>query len=215
MWPHHRRMAVADRTRGVICLLFSGTACASASSTPLASTSLASPPQPGDALEVRFSREPEQSGIYPIDEIGDVPLPFLGRRTVLDLSPAELRSTLLQQYEAQLPNQTVYVRVLRRVRVLGAVSQPGVYHVDATVTLADVIARAGGVSEDGHLTQVRLRRGDSEIRTDIHVAATTIPTLQSGDQVFVPRKSWLARNSGSLLASLIAFAGLVLAAGAF
>ncbi|MBX2810169.1 MAG: SLBB domain-containing protein [Myxococcales bacterium] len=166
-------------------------------------------PKSGDAIEVRFSREPDRGGTFQIDDTGEVPLPFLGRLQILELNTGELRALLTRRYEEQLPNQTVYVRVLRKVRVLGAVTEPGVYFVDDTTNLADAIARAGGVRPDGNLTAVRIRREGREVTTNIKVAAMSVPKLESGDQIFVPRRTWLARNGMSLLASVITVAGIV------
>lgn len=186
-------------------------ACASSTDAPLlfGQIPVQVTPKPGDAVEVLFSREPDRSGTFHIDELGEVPLPFLGRLRILDLTAGQLRSLLIRRYEQQLPNQTVYVRVLRRVRVLGAVSEPGVYFVDSTMTLADLLAKAGGAREDGNLTAVQISRKGREVTTNIHDAAETVPTLESGDQVFVPRTNWVSRNALGLLTSIITMTGIV------
>ena len=108
--------------------------------------------------------------------------------------PADrLRQEILDAYNAQFRNQSIQVTVLRRIRVLGAVQNPGLYHADPTMTVADIVALAGGPTEQGRLDQVRLVRDGREIeaRLDSPVAMQ----LQSGDQILVPERSWFARNT--------------------
>jgi protein involved in polysaccharide export with SLBB domain len=160
------------------------------------------PLEPGDAIEVRFSREPDQNGTYDVDQTGSVALPFLGSRDVSGIAPSELQAGLIEAYQGQLRNQTVQVRLLRRVRVLGAVRSPGLYRVDATMALADIIAMAGGATEDGKLEDTRIQREDGTVRVDVERGAG-VYTLESGDQVYVPLKSWFVRNSAVLAAGFM------------
>lgn len=167
------------------------------------------PLEPGDAVEVTFSREPDQNGIYDVDPTGAVALPFLGVRNVSGAAPADLRTELVGEFETQLRNQTVQVRFLRRVRVLGAVNDPGLYRVDATMTLADIIAMAGGATEDGKLEETRIQRDDGTVLADVEGGAGVLE-LHSGDQVYVPLKSWFVRNSAVLAAGFMSAVTIVL-----
>ena len=146
----------------------------------------ASPLQPGDAIRVSFSREPDQNGTYQVDATGLVSLPFIGSHVVTSTPPDSLRRELLSAYDGQLRNQTVSVELLRRVRVLGAVKQPGLYQVDAAMTLADVVAQAGGTTEDGrHKRRSHRTRRPSRSRQR-RGRRRRFPYLASGDQVLVP-----------------------------
>lgn len=158
-----------------------------------------SPLRPGDAIRVDFSMEPDQSGTYRVDPSGEVPLPFLGARTVTETEPALLRKELKSAYDEQLRNQTVEIRLLRRVRVLGAVANPGLYDVDATMSLADLVAEAGGTTPRGSLDDVRIVRDGGSVRTNLEDSRRVFATLESGDHVLVPERSWFARHSSSLI----------------
>jgi protein involved in polysaccharide export with SLBB domain len=173
------------------------------------------PLQPGDAIEVRFSWEAEQTGTFLVNETGTAALPFLGSWAVTETPPAALRTRLLEAYREQLRNQTVEVRLLRRVRVLGSVQEPGLYHIDATMTLADIVATAGGATPDGKLEDTRILRGGRELRADVEGGAGVFQQLASGDQVFVPRKSWWTRNSALLVSASLSAAALLLGTFAF
>ncbi len=170
----------------------------------------ATPLEPGDAIQVSFSRESDQSGQYEIDEAGRVSLPFLNVWNVRGMAPDSLRTTLLTAYHAQLRNQTIEVRLLRRVRVLGEVQKPGLYLVDGTMTLADLVAKAGGATGNGNLEHVRVYRGAKRTQADLRTGASAFKELHSGDQVYIPEKSWLSRHSATVIGAVIsAAAGLV------
>ena len=103
------------------------------------------PLAPGDAIRTTFWREPQLNGDYRVDETGTVVLPVLGARSVRDIDPVHLKTALVNDYGRQLRSpDDVQIVLLRRVRVLGAVKTPGLYLVDPTMTLGDVIALAGG-----------------------------------------------------------------------
>lgn len=173
------------------------------------------PLRPGDAVRVTLSLEPDRSGQFTIDEEGRVGLPFLGDRRATGLPPDSLRRSLIADYRRQLRNQTIDVRLLRRVRVLGQVAEPGLYHVDATMSLADVVARAGGTTSEGELDDVRVLRRGTEVNTSVRTEAGAFERLRSGDQVYVPRRSWFARHSGVLLSGAISMAGFLIGVAVF
>jgi protein involved in polysaccharide export with SLBB domain len=72
--------------------------------------------------------------------------------------------------------------------------KPGLYSVDPTLTVFDVIALAGGATRDANQNKLQLIRGGENIRLSLNPAAIARSTLRelgmrSGDQVAVPRKS--------------------------
>jgi protein involved in polysaccharide export with SLBB domain len=172
---------------------------------------LNSPLMPGDAIRLAGTREAEIPGEYPVDEVGTVVLPLLGSRDVTGVPAPELKRQLVADYRQQLRNQDVQIALLRRVRVLGAVKNPGIYHVDPTMTVADAIALAGGATQQGKLKGVRVLRAGKVIRSDVDVNAPVAKEMQSGDQVLVPERSWFARNGQYVIGGAIAALGVVVA----
>lgn len=152
---------------------------------------------PGDVVRVRVWREADLSGDFGVDETGTVVLPRLGPTPVAGVAPAELRERIVRGYTAFLNHASVEVVLLRRVQILGAVRTPGLYPVDATMTLGDALALAGGTTPQGHPDRVVLvRRGGGE-RTAVSRRTRVADTpLSSGDQLFVPERSWISRNPG-------------------
>lgn len=157
------------------------------------------PPQnlkPGDVVRLRIWREPDLSGEFPVDERGIATLPRLGEVRVVDLPPDSLRAQLVREYGRYLNNPTVEVTPLRRVAVIGAVRQPGLYPVDPTMRVSEVLALAGGAAADGKQDRVELRRDGERVEADLSMVSTVGQLLiRSGDQLYVPQRSWLSRNS--------------------
>lgn len=191
-----------------------------ASQTPLVADSdrgdgaSAQPLAPGDAIHLAFSREPDLGGDFPVDEDGTVALPLLGIRTVRQRSPTELKRSLLTEYAQQIRNQDVRITMLRRVRILGAVKNPGLYRVDPTMTVVDAVALAGGATEQGKLKQVRVFRDGHEVGSPLDLNARLLPQLHSGDQIVVPERSWFSRNGGYVVAAGISAVGIIIARAA-
>jgi polysaccharide export outer membrane protein len=165
---------------------------------------------PGDAIEVHSWREPELSGEYQVDEAGIVILPLLGARDVTGIPLARLKRRTFEEYALQFQNQEVRVALLRRIRVLGWVQQPGLYHVDPTITIEDALALAGGPTLEGRTDQVRLFRAGKDYVVPLNGQETG--PFHSGDQIFVPKRSWLSRHSGVLVGTIITSAAIIASA---
>jgi polysaccharide biosynthesis/export protein len=163
--------------------------------------------QPGDLIRLKIWREPDLSGDYRVDENGVAIFPKIGPLPVSQLSTDSLKSLLVSSYNAYLQNPAVEVTFLRRINVLGEVKSPGLYDVDPTMTVADVVAMAGGVTPDGNSKKIELLRrgqpGSAQIKPHSRLADSS---LRSGDQLRVPQRSWLSRNGTVVAASVTAVA---------
>ena len=168
--------------------------------------------RPGDLIRLKIWQEPELSGDFVIDAAGEVVLPKVGTMQVLEDSPEMLEDRIVAAYSQFLQHQSIDVTLLRRVQVLGAVRNPGLYPVDATMTISDALALAGGATTDGRPDRVELvrdgKRIESELGPETRLSGAAI---QSGDQLFVPERSWLARNTGLVAAGLSTGASLIIA----
>ncbi len=168
--------------------------------------------KPGDVIKLQVWREPDFSGDFLVDEAGFVTLPRLGDLRVLDFTAASLEADLLERYRVYLRNPSIEISVLRRIRILGAVRTPGLYQVDPTTTLADAIALAGGVTPQGKQDVVELRRNGELLVAEVNASVSLGDTpLRSGDQLFVPERSWFSRNTNILAAGIGAVVTLIVA----
>lgn len=169
--------------------------------------------QPGDAVRVEIAREPDLScdeSRCAVDEKGYVTFPRLGPVLVTRMSPDSITSLVQHFYGPSLRDPAIAVTVLRRVNILGAVQKPGPYLVDPTMRITDAIAKAGGATPDGRPDRVELRRGGE--RTNISLRSDTRlseAALRSGDQLYVPQRGWVSRNTGLVAAGITAVTSVV------
>jgi protein involved in polysaccharide export with SLBB domain len=156
--------------------------------------------QPGDLIRLKVWREPEMSGDVIVNGVGEATLPRLGTVQVAGWSPDSLRGFLVSSYAKYLKDPAIDVTVLPRVTILGAVRNAGVQNVDPTMTIADALALAGGPSSDGKQDRVELRRRGERVPVKLTLAMRLADTpVRSGDQLVVPLRSWLSRNTGVVL----------------
>jgi polysaccharide export outer membrane protein len=165
---------------------------------------------PGDLVRLKIWREPDLSGDFQVNAEGRVVLPKLGEMSVAGVTPDSLHTALVQSYSRFLRDPAIEITVLRRVNVSGAVRNPGLYPLDATMTVADAVALAGGATSDGKIDKVELRRAGRTLMVDLgtRTRLSTTP-VQSGDQLFVPQKSWTSRNTGLVAAGITAMTTVV------
>jgi protein involved in polysaccharide export with SLBB domain len=156
----------------------------------------------GDVIRLKIWREPDMSGEVVVDEAGVATLPRLGPLQVADLPADSLKRMLVRSYSKYLRDPAIDITVLRRITVLGAVKTPNVYHVEPTMTVADAVALAGGAAPDGKVDQVELRRNNGRpVRLTRQTRLADTP-IRSGDQLYVPQRSWLSRNAGLVIAGV-------------
>jgi polysaccharide export outer membrane protein len=168
--------------------------------------------QPGDLVRLRIWREPDLSGDFPVDEAGIVVFPLLGPLLVTAESPTSLKVRLAAAYQEYLRNPSIEVFPMRRVNILGSVRAPGLYPVDATMTLDDAVALAGGTTPQGDLDKVDLLRGGERIQGRLSQRTMSADlAIRSGAQLFVPERSWISRNSNIVAVSISASVSLVIA----
>lgn len=168
--------------------------------------------QPGDVVKLWVWREEEMTGEFPVPESGVIVFPKIGAWTVTGKSTETLKDELLAEYRRFLRNPSIEITFLRRVSILGAVREPGLYAVDATMSMASVLALAGGTTEHGRPDRVELFRDGERLVTQItqRTRVSDLP-LRSGDQLYVPERTWLSRNSALVSAMLSGIVSVAIA----
>ena len=199
------------RTVCMGALLLGTPARRSAAAQEVATSSDSFSLEPGDVVQVDVWREKDLSGNFNVDEHGQLTLPMLGPVEVLGRPWDGLRDSLIAAYQVQLKNPSVTLTPLRRVQVLGAVNRPGQYLADPTLSLAGLIALAGGATPDGDLHRVRVvRNGQTIVKSGSVESLLLRAGVHSNDQIFVDRHSWLERNATFVASALISTAGIII-----
>ena len=168
--------------------------------------------RPGDIVRVWVWREKDYSGEFPVEARGSVVLPVLGEMTVSGHTAEQLTDTLREAYRKYLNNPSIEVTVLRRVAVQGEVMKPGLYPADATISIAELITLAGGVTPNGNQKKIELLRNGRVLVSGLGPGAVLQRSpVQSGDAIFVPQKGWFSRNGQIFLYGGVSLATAVLA----
>lgn len=158
--------------------------------------------QPGDQVVLSIWREPDLSGTFTVDAEGNVTLPRVGVVPASAMSGDELQAHVLEALTRYLRNPSIDIRVLRRVGVQGEVVRPGLYMVDLTTTLREVISEAGGITEFGNPNRISIVREGERIPIGEGAGARFVGAeLRSGDQVMVGRRSWFELNSLAIVST--------------
>ncbi|HEY2825367.1 MAG TPA: polysaccharide biosynthesis/export family protein [Gemmatimonadales bacterium] len=152
---------------------------------------------PGDILKVSVFGHEEFSGQFQVDENGKISFPAIGDIDTRNITVADVREKLRQGLSGLFNQAFVSVTPLFRIAVLGDVMRPGLYTADPTLSIIDVIALAGGPSQNGNLNGIRLLRGGQQHVISFNGEQTQMGTLsslgiRSGDQIFVPGKKFNA-----------------------
>lgn len=168
---------------------------------------------PGDRIAIHLVGEPALSDTVMVTERGEAPFAKLGLLPVTRYTISELQDTLRSRYAQYLRNPALEIIVLRRVAVNGEVKNPDLYLVDISMTLRDVIARAGGITENGNPKKVYVVRGGTRTQVeDWQSDATHASDLQSGDQVLVGRRSWWSQNLLPVISTSVLVASVLISA---
>ncbi len=165
--------------------------------------------RPGDGLRIAVRDEPSLTGEFPVTQAGDALLPEIGIVHVAGRPFADVETEIRAKYARLLVDPQVVIVPLARVAVLGEVRRPGLFPVDPTQTIADVLASAGGLTPTGNPGKIMLLRDGDERRIRLDPDEPALGrALHSGDQILVAQRSWMREN----MPVLVGAAASVLAA---
>ena len=181
-----------------------------------ASGQLLPPPEeillrPGDAIRIEVKDEPQLSGEFTVAENGQVLFPLVGLLAVAGRPFDEVRREITRAYARELIEPVVVATPVLRIAVLGEVRLPGLFPVDPTYTMADLIAAAGGLTPLADSGRISLVRGGTVLEGRIDPQSLTVSTgFQSGDQIVVGKQSWARENLPAFIGAFTAVAVAVI-----
>ena len=129
---------------------------------------------------------------------GKITLPLIGDLQANGLTPIQLQAAIaerLGEFFVSVPTVTVTVTKIesKKVSIVGAVVKPGAYPLGAPMTVLELIARAGGLSEYAKMTKIKIvRKRDGrvlefnykDVMKGKNLGQNVI--LENGDIVMVP-----------------------------
>jgi polysaccharide biosynthesis/export protein len=155
---------------------------------------------PDDVLSIVFWRDNDMSTEVVVRPDGRISLPVINDVVAMGLTPDQLRQTLTEAANRYVedPNVSVVVKEIksRRVFITGQVSKAGPYALMAPMTVVQLIAIAGGLSEFAKAKDIVILRqepggGQSSIRFNYRDVMNRKKLRQNielkpGDTVIVP-----------------------------
>jgi len=189
------------RAAGALALVALGAAACGGGSlptvAPMASDTIpgARTLRPGDVIKVQVFGHDELSGDFAVDENANLLLPIVGEFSVRDMTVTDLRARIRREFGQLYTQSFVSVVPLFRVAVLGEVMHPGLYSVDPTLNIYEVLAQAGGTTRNARESEMRLIRDGQQVAAPVNASALARATLReigvrSGDQIIVPAKTF-------------------------
>ena len=163
--------------------------------------------RPGDVLQIVVWGQTEYSGSFKVDETGRIPYPVIGAIDTRGKTMAQIRNEIRVALSQIFNAPFVTVTPQFNIAVLGEVRNPGLFSVDPTQTVLDIVAMAGGPNSNGNINKIRLLRGgqtlDLRLERD-RVGALTLQEvgLRSGDQIMVARRGFTGDDLRMLLGIL-------------
>ncbi|MFW6193277.1 MAG: polysaccharide biosynthesis/export family protein [Gemmatimonadota bacterium] len=149
--------------------------------------------RPGDAVEIRVPQSDTLSGVFQVDAGPLLRVPTIGEIDLGGVLYSEADSVIREEMRRYVRSERIDVRPLKRVAVLGAVGDPGYYDVAPSVTISDLLMRAGGPTQGSDLEKLELRRDGRTIASaekGLRESSTLAELgVERGDQVRIPQQS--------------------------
>jgi len=170
---------------------------------------------PGDGVRITFYNISDQiSGDYFVQTDGNIQLPYLGLINTVDRNFESIRTEIISKYGTLYKNPEITVQPLYKIRILGEIRKPGIYYVTGVEKLSDVIALAGGETENANLNKIYFIQNDTKMNInakEMFEKGRKISDigLKSGDQIYVPRK-WLSLRKASVILTAVAVSATII-----
>ncbi|HEY9172636.1 MAG TPA: polysaccharide biosynthesis/export family protein [Verrucomicrobiae bacterium] len=170
---------------------------ASAAASPFTSTRLAE----GDTVRVAFEGDTNMNTVVKVQLDGTIALPMIGAYKAVGLTPAELRTALMERYKTILSVNEITVSAISSpsVYVSGAVLKPGRIPLDRPLTALEAVMEAGGFdhrrAKVNTVTVIRKEEGQQrrftlDLKRALREGDTTPFYVQPFDIIHVPEKSF-------------------------
>ena len=153
---------------------------------------------PGDLLKISTFGYNDLTADVRVSESGNITFPLIGQVAVEGLSTRDVETRIAQKLAEGNFIAKAQVSVLiaeyqsQRVSVMGQVAKPGQYPLEGSTRVLDLLARAGGISDEhGGDRAVLLRPNGTSQVIDLDALfggdATQNPVVANGDTINVPR----------------------------
>jgi len=162
----------------------------------------------GDEINLFVVGYEDLKGTFLINSDGTIEIPLVGLLKAGGLTIDEFKQVLTKElYKYVLTNPQIILSALYRVSVLGEVNNPGLYKINGTERVSDLIAMAGGVTEDARLSKAKITRNDQVIVSNLNEVIKrgkfiSDVGIHSGDIIYIPKSCWAQWSFKNILVPL-------------
>lgn len=162
---------------------------------------------PNDVVEIKIWRQADLSGWYYVDADTTLNIPLWGKFTIKGISIDSLHELLINEFEKYYTDILVTVNFYYRINIFGEVETPGYYFVKSEDNLTNLLAQAGGPTDRGTLSKIRILNLGIERTVNFEKILKSGKNidrlnLHPGDVVIVPRRFMPALQEWSVLFTL-------------
>ncbi len=145
---------------------------------------------PGDEVRIVVWRNPEFSGDFQVAANGTLIHPLYREVPVAGVPLSVVEDRLRTFLTRFMTTPQFVIQPLVKIIVSGEIRSPNVYSVPPQMTIAQAIAFAGGATERGNISDVRVIRDRQVVRIDVSKPNSEAAQLQirSNDQIVIGRK---------------------------
>jgi polysaccharide export outer membrane protein len=168
--------------------------------------------QPGDGIRLRVfgAADPSLTGEFVVDERLIVVLPKIGEWSVAGIPADSIRPRVVRALSDFVLLPGIEATPYRRIAITGEVAKPGLYPIDASLSIGEAIILAGGLRPDARENVVELRRMGQRrgTRTPMEARVWEV-SIAPGEQLVVPRLPWIRREGIRSLTTTISVIGSI------
>ncbi|MBI5403779.1 MAG: polysaccharide biosynthesis/export family protein [Ignavibacteriae bacterium] len=183
----------------------------------------------GDSIDITVYRNDDLKRSVKIDSSGKIMYPLIGDIQAAGLGVFELRDEIQKRLSRYIVNPQVTINITgiqsQKIIVLGEVKNPGIFTIEANMSIMEAVTKAGGMTGNAKLNNVLLiRRQDGKAEVTALDLKKVLKgddlsqdkILRSGDIVYLPSVmiadvSWFMGHLGQILSPIVSLeSGMVL-----
>src|ERR1700728_511350 len=145
-----------------------------------------------DVLDIDVWREKELSGQVVVRPDGKITVPLVNEIYVIGMTPLQVQTMLADKLQpfVTTPQVTVAVHEInsRKVYLMGEVAHEGVFHINSTTTVSQIIAESGGLHPYAKRNKIYVLRNvdGKQVRFPFNYDAVIKGKANSQDLVLKP-----------------------------
>ncbi len=162
--------------------------------------------QPGDTIDITVFNSPELSGSFRIQTDGYIRMPLVGKVQASGKTEGELHDSVRAAVDTFVKDPYITLIPKFTVTVLGSVNRPGAFTISGSERVVELVAQAGGFSNDssGKITLYRNGKTVKFSKNDVMTLDPEFGFLRPGDVIVAQRRALTKADYSIIISTLSA-----------